>query len=110
MALEVSLETYRWLSTVVKVIRPEPVLQPNGKCLINEELAKQFENGTKVGEVLAELFKIRGLPPSANLSHLKKSTHTAAQLYNWNILNEVSQSLRRSCANSTSKWIRIPRT
>lgn len=78
MALEVSLETYRWLSTTMRVIRPEPTLQPSGKCVIAEELAKQFENGTKVGEILAEIFKIRGLPPSANLSHLKKSTHTAA--------------------------------
>lgn len=99
MTLEVSLETYRWLTTVAKVLKPEPTLQPNGRCLINEDLAKQFENGTKVGEVLVELFKIRGLPPSSNLSHLKKSTHTAAQLYNWNILNEVNSWRHRSCAN-----------
>lgn len=89
MALEVSLDTYRWLAGTLKLIRNDPTLQPNGRCIIADDLAKQFENGLKVAEILAEIFKLRAMPPPPAFSHLKKSTHTAAQLYNWNILNEV---------------------
>lgn len=89
MALEVSLDTYRWLAVSLKLFRNEPTLQPNGRCIIIDEVAKQFENGLKVAEILTEIFKLRGLPHPPAFSHLKKSTHTAAQLYNWNILNEV---------------------
>lgn len=58
---------------------------------IKEATANLFENGTKVAQIVQEIYKKAGLPIPQSLSHLKVSNQTAAQLYNWNILNEVAK-------------------
>jgi hypothetical protein len=50
-------------------------------------MANSFENGTKVAQIVQDMFKKIGLPIPQALNHLKISNQTAAQLYNWNIIN-----------------------
>jgi hypothetical protein len=53
-------------------------------------MPNQFENGTKIALIIIEIYKKVGLPIPATLNHLKQTNGTAAQLYNWNILNDVN--------------------
>jgi len=39
--------------------------------------------------IVIAIYKKVGLPIPATLNHLKYTNGTAAQLYNWNILNDV---------------------
>lgn len=72
-------------------------------------MANLFENGTKVSQIVQEIFKKTGLPIPQSLNHLKISNQTAAQLYNWNILNEVLNLWCRLWKRLTSKLILKPK-
>lgn len=64
-------------------------LQQVGNSLyhIDDQVAKAFENGTKVATIVQAIYRTKGLPPPQYLTHLKVSNQTAAQLHNWNYLN-----------------------
>lgn len=95
MSFEVDGKTFKWLVTY-KLITPADVKQLSSSSFeIKDPLCNQFENGTKIALMVTEIYKKAGLPIPATLNHLKQTNGTAAQLYNWNILNDVRFKLFR---------------
>lgn len=88
MLFELDTPTTQWLLQL-KVLSPRETVQGSHAYQIDETAAKAFENGTRIAPILQHIYRSRDLPPPQYLSHLKVSGQTAAQLYNWNYLNEV---------------------
>lgn len=95
MTFEIDSKTFKWLVNY-KLITPSDVKQLSSSSFeIKNPPANQFENGTKISLIVIEIYKKVGLPIPATLNHLKQTNGTAAQLYNWNILNDVISYLYR---------------
>ena len=56
---------------------------------VKEHAVNLFENGIKPAIVVQEIYKKVGLPIPQTLNHLKISNQPAAQLFNWNVINQV---------------------
>lgn len=92
MTFELESKTFKWLLSL-QLITPADVKQLSPSTFeLTEPVAAHFENGLRVGSIALEIYKKRGLPPPPTITHLKQSSGTAAQLYNWNILNDVHPS------------------
>lgn len=86
MSTELDPKTANYL-LALKIISQNDLVA--GSDTLNETVSRSFENGLKVSPLVQEIYKARGLPIPQYLNHLKVSSQTAAQLYNWNYLNEV---------------------
>ena len=83
---ELNKPTYSWLAALH--LLPTINITTN-RVPIDSSTAKLFFSGTKIGEIVSEIFKRKGEEPPQNLASLKKNPQPAGQLYNWNLLNEV---------------------
>jgi hypothetical protein len=110
MAFEIEGRTLKWLSQLQVIGTADYKQTGTSTFEVKESVANTFENGTKVSLIVQEIYKRSGLPLPQSLNHLKVSNQTAAQLYNWNIINEVTLHSFRHCANWTSRSTPKPRT
>lgn len=89
MSFEIDSKTFKWLLSY-KIITAADVKQTSSSTFdIKQQVSNQFENGIKISLIVTEIYKKVGIPLPATLNHLKNTNGTAAQLYNWNILNDV---------------------
>ena len=105
MAFEIDSKTAKWLSQLQIVPQQELKQTSTSTFQIKEATANGLENGTKVSQIVQEIYKKVGLPIPQSLNHLKISSQTAAQLYNWNIINEVFVGSFRHLEKSILKLI-----
>jgi hypothetical protein len=90
MSFELDSKTIKWLYQLRVIGQGDLKQQSNSLFEVKEPIANQFENGVKISQIVIEIYKRKGLPIPSTMNHLKLSNNTAAQLYNWNILNEVN--------------------
>jgi hypothetical protein len=91
MAFEIETKTLKWLLSLQIIAQSDVKQLTTSTFEIKDTVSNLFENGIKISLIVQEICKKKGLPISNTLNHLKLSNQTAAQLYNWNIINEVKQ-------------------
>ena len=89
MSFELESKVVRWLCSLQVLAQSDLKQLGSASFEVKEGVAGQLENGTRVSLAVQAIFRKSGLPIPQSLSHLKVSNQTAAQLYNWNIINEV---------------------
>jgi hypothetical protein len=87
MSFELESKVVRWLTALQVLAQADCRQTATSAFEIREAPAAQLENGTRVALAVQAIFRKSGLPTPQSLSHLKVSNQTAAQLYNWNIIN-----------------------
>jgi hypothetical protein len=87
MSFELESKVVRWLCGLQVLAQADCRQAGTSAFEVREPAAAQLENGTRVALAVQAIFRKSGLPTPQSLAHLKVSNQTAAQLYNWNIIN-----------------------